>query len=556
MTASNTGASTVDISRELAAHYAARAKLQQEEKALRHDFAFIQSLSPTARKAAEVVRRIRAHETSTIWKKEEASAHHVFPGMSFTLAKQRIEQTKLWRIVRKLPKGALLHAHLEAMVDMGWLLDRALETEGICIFAPAPLDSPTALATVIFEFSSPTTIPKDAANIWTSAYVPNTPIPLRTAVQTFRHAHHTSFQEWFLSRTTITPAESLLQHEGVTEIWRKFQTIFIHISPLVFHPEIFPAFVHRILADLYDDSIYWSDIRMAFLPETPSERLVGTFEKAVTEFKAKHPNFWGASLIFTIPRSVPDEMIDQLSVLCIKLKQAHPSTISAFDCVGFEDAGRSLLDLTPCILRFKALCKAANVDIPVFLHAGETLLSSVSQNLLDAVLLDVRRIGHGYSLYRHPRLVQLVKEKNILLEICPISNEVLRLAGTILQHPIPAYLAAGVACAIGCDDPGILGQHDGCGGNGGMNGMKEGGGGSSHDFWQLLQGFDEVGLEGLGDLAQNSVQWAAFEGVASQAGILSEGGIREERIKLWRKEWEQFCEWVVAEFGEEWLKNE
>lgn len=57
-----------------------------------------------------------------MWKKAEDEDGDVFPGMSFTLAKDRMVQTKLWKIVKKLPKGALLHAHLEAMVDSQSLL--------------------------------------------------------------------------------------------------------------------------------------------------------------------------------------------------------------------------------------------------------------------------------------------------------------------------------------------------------------------------------------------------------------------------------------------------
>ena len=48
-------------------------------------------------------------------------------------------------------------------------------------------------------------------------------------------------------------------------------------------------------------------------------------------------------------------------------------------------------------------------------------------NLFDAVLLGTRRIGHAFSLHKHPLLVDMVKEKKILVESCPISNEVLRL---------------------------------------------------------------------------------------------------------------------------------
>ena len=59
----------------------------------------------------------------------------MYPGMMFSLAKDRMESSKLWRIVKKMPKGTLLHCHLGAMVDARWIIDEALHTEGICITA-------------------------------------------------------------------------------------------------------------------------------------------------------------------------------------------------------------------------------------------------------------------------------------------------------------------------------------------------------------------------------------------------------------------------------------
>ncbi len=79
----------------------------------------------------------------------------------------------------------------------------------------------------------------------------------------------------------------------------------------------------------------------------------------------------------------------------------------------------------------------------------------------------------------------------------------------------------------------------------------------THDFWQALQGWDNLGLAGLGSLAENSVRWAAFEDQRSaewlegvkQASLGN--GIRAERMKQWSIEWEQFCLWVVTEHGDE-----
>lgn len=227
---------------------------------------------------------------------------------------------------------------------------------------------------------------------------------------------------------------------------------------------------------------------------------------------------------------------------CIAVKKVHPHTIAGFDFVGPEDAGRPLADLVPEIFWFKKRCFEEGLDIPFFFHAGETLGdgSETDENLFDAVLLNTRRIGHGFSLFKHPLLIDMVKEKKILIESCPISNEVLRLTSSILAHPLPALLARGVPVALCNDDPAMLGQ--------GTTGV-------SHDYWQALQGWENLGLAGLGSLAENSVRWAAFEDQDQKKWLLDikmgavGNGIRAERLKIWITAWEKFCQWIVDEYG-------
>ncbi|KAG4217922.1 hypothetical protein PC116_g33598, partial [Phytophthora cactorum] len=206
--------------------------------------------------------------------------------------------------------------------------------------------------------------------------------------------------------------------------------------------------------------------------------------------------------------------------------------------------GRPLRDLLPELFWFRKQCAQEGVNIPFFFHAGECLGTgnSTDHNLFDAVLLGTRRIGHGFSLYKHPLLVNLVKEKKILVESCPISNEVLRLCGSVMSHPLPALLARGVACSLCNDDPAMLGQDTA---------------GSTHDFWQALQGWENLGLAGLGSLAENSVRWAAFEDQSAEEWsrdireASTGSGTKAQRLKEWEIEWEKFCVWVVDEFGED-----
>jgi adenosine deaminase CECR1 len=127
---------TIALEVEIAKYEAERAALIEKEKSLRHgisllapchrvterlttttDYAFRQRLSPTAKKAAAIVSKIRVHEAEKVWTKAGDEDGDLFPGMCFTLAKERMENSMLWKIVKQFPKGALLHAHLEAMVD-------------------------------------------------------------------------------------------------------------------------------------------------------------------------------------------------------------------------------------------------------------------------------------------------------------------------------------------------------------------------------------------------------------------------------------------------------
>lgn len=165
-------------------------------------------------------------------------------------------------------------------------------------------------------------------------------------------------------------------------------------------------------------------------------------------------------------------------------KKKYPNLISGYDLVSQEDLGRSLSDLAPELIWFRQQTQALNLTIPYFFHAGETLGdgNSTDDNLYDANLFSSRRIGHGFSLYKHPLLMDIYKERDIAVEACLISNEALRLNDNVLQHPLPALIANGVSTALSNDDPAIEGQDDA---------------GLSYDFYEAIQGFENIGLAGL-----------------------------------------------------------
>jgi len=90
-----------------------------------------------------------------------------------------------------------------------------------------------------------------------------------------------------------------------------------------------------------------------------------------------------------------------------------------------------------------------------FMHAGESY-QRTNTELYDAILLGSKRIGHGFALSMHPNLIKIVKEKDICIETCPVSNKLLCCVNDLRLHPIRTLLAQGVPVSVNPDDHGFF----------------------------------------------------------------------------------------------------
>jgi adenosine deaminase len=102
-------------------------------------------------------------------------------------------------------------------------------------------------------------------------------------------------------------------------------------------------------------------------------------------------------------------------------------------------------------------------DVPVALHAGELWLglvppSDLTFHIRQAVeIAHARRIGHGVSLaFEHDMagLLAEMRARQVTVEINLTSNDVI-LGVRGADHPLPAYLAAGVPVVLSSDDAGV-----------------------------------------------------------------------------------------------------
>lgn len=119
------------------------------------------------------------------------------------------------------------------------------------------------------------------------------------------------------------------------------------------------------------------------------------------------------------------------------------------DLDGIDLHGQEWLNLEPWAPRVWKQCKDAGKIIKV--HAGEFGGPEKIYEALD--VLGAERIQHGTRAFEDPELVRRLADENVILDMCPISNEKLRVVENLENHPIRGYFETGVTCTVSTDDP-------------------------------------------------------------------------------------------------------
>ena len=90
-------------------------------------------------------------------------------------------------------------------------------------------------------------------------------------------------------------------------------------------------------------------------------------------------------------------------------------------------------------------------------HAGEEGPPEYIWQALDD--LGVVRIDHGVRCMEDPKLVERLKEEQVPLTVCPLSNVRLRGFPSMEEHPLKRMLEAGLCVTVNSDDPAYFGGY-------------------------------------------------------------------------------------------------
>jgi adenosine deaminase len=136
------------------------------------------------------------------------------------------------------------------------------------------------------------------------------------------------------------------------------------------------------------------------------------------------------------------------------------SAESAFEVVekGKQFLGKGVVAIDLCASEEEGFCGdfvepialAREYGYRVTIHAGET---GVGKNVLEAVeMLGAERIGHGVFIKDCAEAYDVVKEKQVVLEMCPTSNVQTKAVNQYSEHPIHDFHKDGIKVTVNTDN--------------------------------------------------------------------------------------------------------
>lgn len=412
--------------------------------------------------------------------------------------KDVVKKSELFKLIQKMPKGAVLHAHDTGILGPDYVLSITYWDDLYVCFEEE---------NILFLFSR---------NVPTSS--------CETVWQVMKEARYASgnvekFDAKLRERFTLVVEDPNEIYTDINLVWSKFQKYFITTTSLFTYKPVWEQYFYDTLKALRADNIMYLELR-SVLPvlydldgnEYDTLDTAFSYKQVLDKFKNDYPDFYGAKLIYAPLRYVSVKTIEEYLKIAKKLQKKLPDFIAGFDLVGQEDLGVPIKE-------FLHVLSKSNKDINYFFHAGETNWygTSSDENIVDAIVLGTRRIGHAFALAKHPVLIKEVKKRDIGVEVNVVSNAVLKLVDDIRNHPLAIFLANNLPVVISSDDPGMWEAEP-----------------LSHDFYVTFVGIASrhADLKLLKKLALNSLYYSTYPD-------------KDKIIYEFEKRWTKFIDSIV-----------
>lgn len=193
----------------------------------------------------------------------------------------------------------------------------------------------------------------------------------------------------------------------------------------------------NLVNNLMKQNVIYAEIR--FAPMFHTEKGLTLEEVVDSVLEGLKSNSIKTNLILCLMRGMSDEK--NLKTIEVAKKYLNKG-VCALDLAGDEAKYP-----TSNYIRYFDIAKKES--IPFTIHAGE---ASDAKEVEVAIKMGAKRIGHGIHSINDENVIKLIKDNNILLEICPTSNIQTNAIDTYKNHPIKILYKKGVEISINTDN--------------------------------------------------------------------------------------------------------
>ncbi|MEO6695951.1 MAG: hypothetical protein ABIY50_10630, partial [Ignavibacteria bacterium] len=391
------------------------------------------------------------------------------PSNFFYEGRQMIDTNMVFKIFRKMPKGGLLHLHPSAGGNAEWVISNITYMDNCYMYTSH--DGKIRYGAMMFFH------PDSVKAGWESFKI------LREVERII--------DEELMQLLTFDQSD-----KGNKRIWLDFESVFRRMGLTAYEPA-FRMFTRALFDSLLADGSQHIELRTSLGGVydlngniLTHEECLLIYKEIIKDVKELHPEFT-AKLIFSDFRGAPKETVMKDLLTAYDLRKKYPELLIGFDQVAEEDRWNKTSYYLEQFFAIDSIAKKEGYDLPYYFHDGESTLPS-NDNLIDAVMLNTRRIGHGINLFRFPMLELAVKEKKIAVEVCPISNQILGYVQDLRMHPASGYIKRNIPITINTDDPQIFNYN-----------------GLTYDFWTAFMAW-ELDLRTIKKLALNSLVYSGL----------------------------------------------
>ena len=199
--------------------------------------------------------------------------------------------------------------------------------------------------------------------------------------------------------------------------------------------EVLTRVAKELVEDLKKDNVIYAEVRFAPILHTKNLSLEEVVEAVLLGLKDKDLK---VNLIICMMRN--SSFIENKKIIDLTYKYLNKGVVG-IDLAGDEKKYKTN--------NFKDLFRIINdLKIPFTIHAGE---ADGIDSILSAINFNTKRIGHGVRCIEDDKVINLIKEKSITLEICPTSNVDINIC-EYKNHPIKRLYDKGVLVTINTDN--------------------------------------------------------------------------------------------------------